>query len=125
MTVDSLYQYLSDLFDTIPPSKLFLLQVADAEKVNQERTFHTSRNAPAKMKWSRTSRLFPCEEHRGAYLPVEEYVRTIMDLGYTGPWSLEIFSSCLDQDMEGTASVLAQRGMEGLEKLYARIAYDA
>ena len=124
MTVDTLYTYLADLFETIPPHKLFLLQVADAEKVRPGKTFHTSRNSPARMKWSRTSRLFPCEESRGAYLPVEEFVRTVMDLGYTGPWSLEIFSSCLEQDSEQAPSILAQRGMEGLEKLYARIAYD-
>ncbi|TIA75154.1 hypothetical protein E3P91_00635 [Wallemia ichthyophaga] len=122
MTVDMLYDYLGEIFDTIPPHKLFLLQIADAERAREGRMWHASRNAPARMKWSRSARLFPCEEGRGAYLPLEDFVRTIMHAGYVGPWSTEVYSSCLESDEVNAPSVLAKRGIDGLQKLYMRVA---
>ncbi|NCI17371.1 sugar phosphate isomerase/epimerase [Cronobacter muytjensii] len=68
--------------DTIPPEKIFFTQFADAPR----------KNLPVE-EWSRHFRAYPGEGE----LPVAAFARTLMQRGYQGPWSLEVFSDVWQQ----------------------------
>ncbi|KAJ6463139.1 xylose isomerase-like protein [Mycena vitilis] len=105
---------LAELVATVPPSRIFLLQIADGARVSP--SFDKTAPLPL-LAWSRTSRLFPGEHNRGAYLPVVAFMEAVVGrLGFTGTWSLEYFNADLDRrsDPAGVARELAQRGMSSL-----------
>lgn len=75
------------------------------------------------MKWSRTSRVFPCESD---LLPVEEFTRAVIagagDVGgREGWWSLEVFNDSLHVEDPGVVESHARRGIVGLEALWRDI----
>ncbi|KAJ7513113.1 3-dehydroshikimate dehydratase [Mycena galericulata] len=130
-----LYASLTELVASVPPARIFLLQIADGARVHvhvppppsaagsaaQQQQQHPP---PARLTWSRTSRLFPGEYDRGAYLPVVQFMQAVVSrLGFAGPWSLEYFNADLeaphtdpDADAE-IAGKLAARGMASLRWL--------
>ena len=64
--------------------------------------------------WSRSSRLFPLETSRGAYLPVDRFSDAVVQTGYRGPWSIEVFNDSLSERRREVPLEHAQRGFEGL-----------
>ncbi len=107
---------LLNLCQTIPVSKIFLYQIADAAMPSSPIPSYPT--FPARMAWSRRTRLFPEEED--GYLPVEEFTRTIVQMGYTGVWSLEVFNASLDGKSPHTVVEHGHRGMVGLMRLWNR-----
>lgn len=86
---------------TIDVQKLAFVQVADAERLDRPllegHPFHDPAQCP-RMSWSRNCRLFYGEKNRGAYLPVDAILETILvDLGYKGYLSAEVFSRSLTE----------------------------
>ncbi|KAF2236526.1 xylose isomerase-like protein [Viridothelium virens] len=84
------------LIHTVDVSKIFYVQVVDAEKLKepllQEHEFYNS-SQPPRMSWSRNCRLFYGEDSLGAYLPIQRLVRAIFqDLGFRGWVSMELFN---------------------------------
>jgi 4-hydroxyphenylpyruvate dioxygenase len=71
------------------------------------------------MAWSRKMRLFPMESE--GYLPVQEFTKTLMRMGYKGVWSLEVFNASLDSMKEDTVQTHGQRGIDGLKKLHEAV----
>ncbi|KAJ5688652.1 hypothetical protein N7462_003044 [Penicillium macrosclerotiorum] len=75
--------------------KLFLLQIADGERLDSPlvdgHPWHVPLQPP-RMSWSRNARLFPCEPERGGYLPVMDILRVFLRKGYLGWASMELFS---------------------------------
>ncbi|KAJ7191931.1 3-dehydroshikimate dehydratase, partial [Mycena pura] len=105
---------LGELVAAVPPSRIFLLQIADGAHVSP--SFDKTAPLP-RLAWSRTSRLFPGEHERGAYLPVVPFMQAVVGrLGFTGAWSLEYFNADLERRTEpvSVARELAQRGMLSL-----------
>jgi 4-hydroxyphenylpyruvate dioxygenase len=97
----SLKASLERMKNVMDVKKIFLVQVADAEKMREPlvvgHSFHID-GQPTKMSWSRNARLFPGEEKKGAYLPVLDVLGAITGeggLGYDGWISSEIFSRTL------------------------------
>jgi 4-hydroxyphenylpyruvate dioxygenase len=72
----------------IPAEKIFFLQTCDAEKLDQPITegesLYYNPEQPARMSWSRNCRLFPYEEDRGGFMPVEEVTKAILATGFEG-----------------------------------------
>lgn len=62
-------------------------------------------------------RVFPMEPE--GYLPVQEFTRALINMGYRGPWSLEVFNASLDGVEPDVVKSHGLRGIEGLRKLYA------
>ncbi|EOW6802704.1 sugar phosphate isomerase/epimerase family protein [Cronobacter muytjensii] len=85
--------------DTIPPEKIFFTQFADAPR----------KNLPVE-EWSRHFRAYPGEGE----LPVAAFARTLMQRGYQGPWSLEVFSDVWQQ---APAIESARAGFASLTRL--------
>ena len=91
---------------SIPRDKIFLVQVADAPKLNMDY-----------LSWSRHYRCFPGQGD----LPVADFVEALAATGYTGDLSLEIFN---DQFRGGTARSLAVDGHRSLINLMDQLANE-
>jgi len=81
---------------SIPGDRIFLVQLADAPKLNMD-----------VLSWSRHFRCFPGQGD----LAVAEFMRAVAQTGYAGPLSHEIFN---DQFRAGSARRLATDGMRSL-----------
>lgn len=85
----------------IPPEKLFFLQLADAPRLDMD-----------VLQWSRHHRLFPGQ---GAF-DLAGFLRTVLETGYTGPLSLEVFNDVFRQADPRVAAVDALRSLLGLQE---------
>ncbi|KAL2211554.1 xylose isomerase-like protein [Sarocladium strictum] len=106
-------------------SKVFYIQVVDAERMEsplvEGHPFHVDGN-PARMMWSRNARLFMYETDRGAYLPVEEVAKVLIDeMGYKGYVSMELFSRTMAEEGQHVPDEHAQRGIASWKTLQERL----
>ena len=109
---------LSALAATVPGDRIFFFQCGDAELMNPA-TFlpPPDPEVPALLPWSRSHRLYPLEQSRGGYMPVELVTAAVLATGYQGPISLEVFNASLNMPGNDVPPVHATRGIEGLRKL--------
>ncbi|KAI7507189.1 xylose isomerase-like protein [Hortaea werneckii] len=112
---------LERLVNTVDISKVFYIQLVDAERLKAplvEGHEYYAKGQPARMSWSRNARCFMYEQDRGAYLPVEKVARTIIhQLGYQGPVSMELFSRTMSDPDPEVPLQHATRGIESWKKI--------
>ncbi|HEY0001741.1 MAG TPA: TIM barrel protein [Actinoplanes sp.] len=84
----------------ITPGKIFFLQLADAPRLSMD-----------VLQWSRHHRLFPGQ---GAF-DLTGFVRRVLDAGYTGPLSLEVFNDVFRQADPARTAVDAMRSLIALQ----------
>lgn len=109
---------LSALAATVPGDRIFFFQCGDAELMNPATFLPPSDpEVPALLPWSRSHRLYPLEQSRGGYMPVELVTAAVLATGYQGPISLEVFNASLNMPGNDVPPVHATRGIEGLRKL--------
>jgi 4-hydroxyphenylpyruvate dioxygenase len=89
----------------IRAEKLFLVQVADAPKLDMDY-----------LSWSRHFRNMPGQGD----LPLAEWAEAIHRIGYQGYWSLEIFN---DRFRAGSASGVARDGFRSLQWMHDQVAH--
>jgi len=82
--------------DAVPADKLFFVQLADAPRLSMD-----------VLSWSRHYRNFPGQGE----LPVTDFARAVLQAGYAGPLSLEIFN---DAFRAAPARLTAQDGLRSL-----------
>jgi 4-hydroxyphenylpyruvate dioxygenase len=87
---------LAGLAETVPAQKLFFVQLADAPRLSMD-----------PLSWSRHFRSFPGQGE----LPVADFVRAVMQAGYNGPLSLEVFN---DEFRAAPSRRIARDGMRSL-----------
>ncbi|KAJ7267460.1 xylose isomerase-like protein [Mycena rebaudengoi] len=126
----ALLRNLTLLGRTVPAHKIFFYQLADAAPPG---LVVSTPRAPARMAWSRTSRLFPCEDARGAWLPVTDVSLALVEAGYPATandtcgdaddawWSLEVFNDSLNDRRAASVQEHAERGIVGLRMLWDRV----
>ncbi|PGH32362.1 hypothetical protein GX50_04842 [[Emmonsia] crescens] len=82
-------QSLEELAQTLPADKIYLLQISDAYKPGpsplEKREVDGMR---PRERWSRAFRPFP---YHGGYLPVEDVTRAVLETGFRGWLSMEVF----------------------------------
>lgn len=109
--------------NAIPLRCLRYIQVADAEMMDRPLTsshpWMAGNNSDPKMIWSRNARLFPGE--KGGYLPVFNVIEDLIDMGWTGWVSLEIFSRTTSTPGESTIEEHATRAWASWEKIMAEL----
>ena len=88
---------------TIRADKLFHVQIADAPKLDMD-----------PLSWSRHFRCMPGQGD----LPLVEFVRALVDIGYAGALSLEIFN---DRFRAGSTAEVALDGMRSLDYLLEQV----
>jgi 4-hydroxyphenylpyruvate dioxygenase len=113
------------LIREVTVEKVFYIQVVDAERMESPlvkgHPFHVDGNPP-RMNWSRNARAFMYETNRGAYLPVEDVARALIEgLGYKGYVSMELFSRTMSEEGDEVPAVHAKRGIEAWKKLVQRL----
>ena len=119
---------LSRLVGEVDISKVFYVQLSDAERLDQRlmeghEFYHPEH--PARMSWSRNARLFPCEEDKGGYMPITRIAKAIVnDLGYRGWISMEIFSRQLLGNDPDIPSEYAERAMSSYGKVREELEWD-
>ena len=112
---DALGRDLRELVSIVSEKRLFSVQLADAAKMDPplspQHVWHDPSQHPL-MTWSRQARLFPLEKEMGAYLPVLEVLQScVMDMGYQGWISMEVFNVSLFARDSRVPLLHAQRGM--------------
>jgi 4-hydroxyphenylpyruvate dioxygenase len=95
-----------DSIRAVPKEKLFLVQLADAPKLDLDL-----------LSWSRHFRNMPGQGD----LPMVDFMRAVSATGYDGYWSLEIFN---DQFRAGAARSVAVDGLRSLIFLGDRLGAD-
>ena len=82
-------QSLRELSSSIPPEKIYVLQISDAYKPQpqalEKRDIHGAR---PRARWSHDFRPLP---YHGGYLPVEDVTRAVLQTGFRGWFSVEVF----------------------------------
>lgn len=100
--------------------KLFIVQIADGERLDQPlapgHAFYVP-GQPHRMSWSRNARLFLCEDKRGGYLPVLEIVRRLLRMGWHGWLAYEVFSRTLADLDPRTPARHAERAASSWRRL--------
>jgi 4-hydroxyphenylpyruvate dioxygenase len=119
---------LQTLVNEVDVSKVFYVQAGDAEKLepplSETHPFYAA-DQPARMSWSRNARLFPYEEDRGGYLPIETVMEAIVNrLGYDGWVSMELFSRELGDLDEHLPAAYAARASASWGKLVAALDHE-
>ncbi|KAH8173885.1 xylose isomerase-like TIM barrel domain-containing protein [Sarocladium implicatum] len=102
---------LAELAKTVPPEKIFLLQISDAYKMDGPIEAGDMRPRCA---WSHDYRPLPCA---GGYLPVAEFLKAVLKTGFKSWLSMEVFDSTDAGDRN--AAEYADRAMMSLKKLVA------
>ncbi|CEJ53741.1 hypothetical protein PMG11_00085 [Penicillium brasilianum] len=120
-----LKQSLERMVAEIDLTKVFYIQVVDAERMESPlvsgHPFHVD-GQPARMSWSRNARTFMYENDRGAYMPVEDVAKTIINgLGYKGYVSMELFSRTMAETGKHVPDEHAARGIAAWKKFQQRL----
>jgi sugar phosphate isomerase/epimerase len=116
-SIEVLTSSLASLVATVPGDRIFFFQCGDAELVDPAVIRPGEPDTPALLPWSRGHRLFPLEQARGGYMPVELVAAAVLATGYKRPISLEVFNHSLNQAGESIPEDHAARGMASLRKL--------
>ncbi|GAA5819936.1 hypothetical protein JCM11491_006156 [Sporobolomyces phaffii] len=111
---ERLEENLAELVRTVPGERIFFYQVADGKFMSTPLSPPSDPSIPPLRPWSRSSRLFPLETSRGAYLPVDRFSDAVIRTGYKGPWSIEVFNDSLGDVRKEVPLEHARRGYEGL-----------
>lgn len=109
---------LTSLALTVPGDRIFFYQCGDAELMNSA-TFSPPSDPTihSLLPWSRGHRLYPLEQDRGGYMPVELVTAAVLATGYQGPISLEVFNNSLNEAGNEIPASHAARGIQGLKNL--------
>jgi len=122
-------QSIAALISQVDVSKVFYVQVVDAERLRRPLLpghAYYDPSQPARMSWSRNCRLFYGEKSRGAYLPVEKIARAFFHgLGFEGWVSLELFNRRMGDEGPDVPDELARRGAISWDKLARDMRFPA
>ncbi|KAI0602651.1 3-dehydroshikimate dehydratase [Biscogniauxia sp. FL1348] len=82
---------LAELTRTVPPEKIYLLQVSDAYKLDPPLDAKVnSEGLRPRGQWSHDHRPLPYD---GGYLPVKDFLHAVLGTGFRGWLSIEVFDS--------------------------------
>jgi len=79
---------MEELSKTIPPTKIYLLQISDAYKPAKPIERKEVDGLRPRGRWSHDFRPMPYD---GGYLPIEEVAKAVLKTGFRGYFSMEIF----------------------------------
>ena len=112
---------LERLVCTVDVEKIFLVQVADGERLSSalvEGHEYYSDEQASRMSWSRNCRLFYGEVDRNAYLPIKDVAEAIFQgLGYRGWVVNEVFNRSLWNPDPATPAKHAKRSIQSFRRL--------
>jgi 4-hydroxyphenylpyruvate dioxygenase len=118
---EAVRESMARLVSQVNVSKVFYVQVVDAERLNAPlvsgHPFHNPEQ-PERMSWSRNCRLFYGEQDRGGYLPIKQIAEAFFHgIGFQGWVSLELFHRRMADEGADVPEELAKRGAISWRKL--------
>ncbi|GAA6030619.1 hypothetical protein JCM8097_006240 [Rhodosporidiobolus ruineniae] len=129
---------LAELVKTVPASKIWYLQLVDAERLDppllplgapspreEERgktfsEYHVDGQQP-RMSWSRNCRVFPEETEQGAYMPIAEVFEAFLKTGFEGYVSFELFNRFISHSDPSIPQDHARRGWQSWKRLQNKL----
>jgi sugar phosphate isomerase/epimerase len=88
------HKSLEELSKTIPKDKIYLLQISDAYKVPQP--LNSERDDSGLLPRGRWSHDFRPLPYNGGYLPVADVAKAVLETGFRGWFSYEVFDGGVD-----------------------------
>ncbi|KAI1334680.1 3-dehydroshikimate dehydratase [Xylariaceae sp. FL0016] len=79
---------LAELARTIPPEKIYILQISDAYKMSPPLEAQEKDGLRPRGRWSHDYRPLPYD---GGYLPVQDFLNAVLATGFRGYLSMEVF----------------------------------
>ncbi|KAI1212582.1 xylose isomerase-like protein [Annulohypoxylon truncatum] len=105
---------LAELSKTVPPEKIYLLQISDAYKVDPPIEAKVdARGLRPRGQWSYDYRPLPYD---GGYLPVQDFLKAVLGTGFRGWLSIEVFDSKAPEKYSDMGD-FSKKAMLSLEKL--------
>ncbi|GAA5928887.1 sugar phosphate isomerase/epimerase family protein [Sporobolomyces koalae] len=102
---------MHELATTVPADLIYFYQVSDAYRLKEPMQDKIIDGLRARGRWSHDWRPLP---YQGGYLPVVRVTKAILDTGFCGTFSVEVF----DRERRGTDHVeYAQQAKDSLERL--------
>ncbi|EAW06672.1 sugar phosphate isomerase/epimerase family protein [Aspergillus clavatus NRRL 1] len=106
---------MDELARSIPPEKIYLLQISDAYKPTRPIEDKILWGLRPRARWSHDFRPMPYD---GGYLPIEEVARAVLKTGFRGWFSMEIFDSgSQGKGKKYDIIPYAKQAMERMQKL--------
>ncbi|KAI0468938.1 3-dehydroshikimate dehydratase [Xylaria cf. heliscus] len=104
---------LRELVATVPPEKIFLLQISDAYKMDPPLDDEDEQGLRPRARWSHDFRPLPFD---GGYLPVKEFLDAVLETGFRGWLSVEVFDGRAGEKYEDMGEY-CKKAMASLRKL--------
>ena len=106
---------MQELARSVPADKIYLLQISDAYKVSPPLEDKVVGGLRPRGRWSHDYRPMPYD---GGYLPIEDFAKAVLQTGFKGWFSMEIF----DAGPQGKGkkyemNAFAKKAMENVKKL--------
>ena len=104
-----------ELAKTIPPEKIFFLQISDAYKMDPPLHQEPYEDGlRPRGYWSHAYRPLPYD---GGYLPVVDFTKAVLGTGFKGWMSIEVFDGKEEEKYKGDIATYAAKAHESLERL--------
>lgn len=90
---ERLRKSLHELSQSIKPEQIFFFQISDAYQlhITRDHPDWTDSTPEAREIWSHSYRPLPCDSSRQGFLPVKQCVKAVLDTGFRGWFSYEVF----------------------------------
>ncbi|KAI2610488.1 xylose isomerase-like protein [Hypoxylon sp. NC1633] len=107
-------QSLAELSKTVPPEKIYLLQISDAYKMDPPLESESNEESlRPRGQWSHDYRPLPYD---GGYLPVRDFLKAVFRTGFRGWLSMEVFDGKAPEKYSDMLD-FSKKAMSSLEKL--------
>jgi sugar phosphate isomerase/epimerase len=105
---------LEELTASVPPEKIYFYQISDAYKVSPPLAVDDGSGNPPRARWSFEHRPLPFAD---GYLPVVEITKAVLDTGFTGWLSMEVFDGQERRKYGDDLERVAKDGMKCCQRL--------
>ncbi|KAL2195566.1 xylose isomerase-like protein [Corynascus similis CBS 632.67] len=107
---------LAELAKTVPADKIYFLQISDAYKLDSPLDSAPSPTSGLRPRgqWSHDYRPLPYD---GGYLPIKEFVRAVLETGFAGWMSIEVFDGQFEHKYGDDMRRFAKKAKEAYERL--------
>ena len=115
-TIDTRYnKSLQELSREVPADKIYFVQISDAYRISppMKNDFDES-GLPSRAGWSRSYRPLPYD---GGYLPIAQVVEAVLETGFRGWFSIEVFDGRFEKKYGDNLTKFAKKGINASEKL--------
>lgn len=114
---------LRELAKTVPPEKIFFLQISDAYRVSPPLNAQPDESGlRPRGQWSHDYRPLPYD---GGYLPIVEFVQAVLATGFRGWFSIEVFDGKFEEKYGDDMASFAKQAADAHRRLLDEASKEA